>query len=176
MVEAGQFRQDLWFRLNIFPILIPPLRKRKADIPAFVHHFIQSKSRALKLPATPNLAPQAIDQLLTYDWPGNVRELENVVERALILSQGKSLSFDPLLGSPLRDGPDRPGPETGVTASLDETVASRIRQALERTGGKIHGPGGAAALLRINPNTLRSKMDKLGIPYGRQRSGKGTAL
>ena len=93
MVELGIFRQDLWFRLNIFPILIPPLRKRKTDIPAFVQHFIQRKSRALKLPAIPALAPQAIDRLMAYDWPGNIRELENLLERALDPQPGRAVDL-----------------------------------------------------------------------------------
>lgn len=87
MVKEKQFREDLWFRLNVSPIRIPSLRERRQDIPALVHHFVKRKSLELKLPNTPALARGAIDRLMAYDWPGNVRELENLVERALILSQ-----------------------------------------------------------------------------------------
>ncbi len=168
MVELGIFRQDLWFRLNIFPILIPPLRKRKTDIPAFVQHFIQRKSRALKLPAIPALAPQAIDRLMAYDWPGNIRELENLLERALILSRGGPLTFDSLLGSAPVESRGQSSLITDFPTPLDEAMSYHIRRVLQRTGGRIHGPGGAAELLCINPSTLRSKMNKLGIPYGRR--------
>jgi len=168
MVKAGRFREDLWFRLNVFPIVIPPLRKRKTDIPAFVHHFIQRKSKALKLPTPPGLAPRAIDQLMAYDWPGNVRELENVLERALILSKDSPMSFDRFLRS--RSDEAVPPIEPGDTlSSLEEAVATHIRQALLHTKGKIHGPEGAAEMLRINPSTLRSKMNKLNISYGRRK-------
>jgi formate hydrogenlyase transcriptional activator len=167
MVETGQFRQDLWFRLNIFPIVIPPLRMRKKDIPVFVDQFIQRRSRALRLPATPTLAPRAIDQLTAYDWPGNVRELENVLERALILSRGNPLTFDGLLGSQVAPSNAPSALEADLSVSLEEVVSNHIKLVLQKTGGRIHGPRGAAELLRINPSTLRSKMNKLGIPYGR---------
>jgi transcriptional regulator with PAS, ATPase and Fis domain len=81
MVKLHQFREDLWFRLNVFPIWIPPLRERKADIPALLQHFISLKARELKLPTIPTLSSGAIDPLMEYHWPGNVRELENVIER-----------------------------------------------------------------------------------------------
>ena len=99
MVRAGRFREDLWFRLNVFPIEVPPLRDRKGDIPALVQHFIERKAGELKIGETPQLAPGAIDRLMAYDWPGNVRELENLVERAMILRhRGEPLRFDELAG------------------------------------------------------------------------------
>ena len=97
MIASGRFREDLWFRLNVFPITIPPLRQRREDIPALVHHFIDRKSMELKLTERPVLAPGAIDRLIAYDWPGNVRELENMIERALIQHRGGVLSFETLL-------------------------------------------------------------------------------
>src|SRR5512136_2879197 len=97
MIASGRFREDLWFRLNVFPIMIPPLRQRKEDIPALVHHFIDRKSVELKLTEKTALAPGAVDRLIAYDWPGNVRELENIIERALIQHQGGMLSFETLL-------------------------------------------------------------------------------
>jgi transcriptional regulator with GAF, ATPase, and Fis domain len=141
MVKAGRFREDLWFRLNVFPIVIPPLRKRKVDIPAFVDHFIRKKSMVLKLPTTPALAPRAIDRLIAYDWPGNVRELENVLERALILSKGGPVTFGSFLGSPSEESASAAN-ETEVPPPLEEAVSSHIRWALQQTGGKVHGAGG----------------------------------
>jgi transcriptional regulator with GAF, ATPase, and Fis domain len=169
MVRDGRFREDLWFRLHVFPIEIPPLRDRGADIPALVHHFIERKAGELKLGETPTLAPGAIDVLRSYDWPGNVRELENVVERAMILHRGGPLRFDGLGAS--RAGQREPvrGRPAGAVAPLDDAIGDHIRRALTVCGGKIHGPGGAAELLRVNPNTLRSKMRKHGIPFARSR-------
>jgi transcriptional regulator with GAF, ATPase, and Fis domain len=171
LVKTGRFRQDLWFRLNVFPIAIPPLRKRKADIPAFVDHFIRQKSAALKLPMTPALAPRAIDRLIAYDWPGNVRELENVLERALILSKGGPVTFGPFLGPRSEEGAAA-ADETDSNLSLEETVSRHIRRVLRQTGGKVHGAGGAAELLGVNPSTLRSKMRKLEIVYQRGKKVK----
>jgi transcriptional regulator with GAF, ATPase, and Fis domain len=170
MVASGRFREDLWFRLNVFPIMIPPLRQREEDIPALVHHFIDRKSLELKLTERPVLAAGAIERLMAYDWPGNVRELENVVERALIQSRGGMLSFESLLARQVPGGPEGTR-ETGrnrVLRSLDEINAQHIRQALGMAGGKINGPGGAAQILGLNPNTLRARMNKLKIPYGRK--------
>jgi transcriptional regulator with GAF, ATPase, and Fis domain len=103
LVQQGRFREDLWFRLNVFPIAIPPLRERSADIPALVQHFIERKAGELKIGETPQLAPGAIDDLMAYVWPGNVRELENVIERSMILHRGEPLNFDDL-------GSSRPTP------------------------------------------------------------------
>jgi transcriptional regulator with GAF, ATPase, and Fis domain len=168
-VRDGRFREDLWFRLNVFPIAIPPLRDRVADIPALVHHFIERKAGELKLGDTPQIAPGAIQRLSTYRWPGNVRELENIIERAMILHRGKPLRFDGLgsAGAALPDE-ERPLLE-GDDLRLDGLVASHIRRVLDLADGKIHGPGGAGELLGVNPNTLRSKMRRLGIPFGKRR-------
>jgi transcriptional regulator with GAF, ATPase, and Fis domain len=169
-VKTGDFREDLWFRLNVFPIIIPPLRERKADIPALLQHFITLKSKKLKLPAVPAIAPGAIDILMQYHWPGNVRELQNIVERALILNRNVPINFDhlhPGLSQPkaVRELPEeRNEPEI---YKLDEVISHHIRKILSGTNGKIHGPGGAAHLLGINPSTLRNRMNKLGIRYGR---------
>jgi transcriptional regulator with GAF, ATPase, and Fis domain len=171
MVRAGRFREDLWFRLNVFPIVIPPLRERKTDIPALADHFIRRKSKELRLSAPVRLASGAIDQLTSYDWPGNIRELENVVERALILNKGGPLTLDRVLSSDRREQVD-----AGISShgeqhqTLDEAISDRIRRTLVLTNGKIHGPGGAAELLGVNPTTLRSRMRKLGIPFKRPQS------
>jgi hydrogenase-4 transcriptional activator len=170
MIASGRFREDLWFRLNVFPIMIPPLRQRREDIPALAHCFIERKSLVLKLAERPVLAPGAIDRLIAYDWPGNVRELENMIERALIQRRGGVLSFEALLPSAVAGG--REGVEdigrNRALPSLDEMAARHIRRALKMASGKINGPGGAAQILGLHPNTLRKRMNKLGIPFGRR--------
>ncbi len=141
MVNARLFRQDLFFRLNVFPIHILPLRERKADIPALVHHFVARKSRELRLPAPARLTRGAIDPLLAYSWPGNVRELENVVERALILSHGEPLSFDDLVKDRTNAAPPPVGGLQGAALNLDQVIGDHIRAVLELTDGKVHGRG-----------------------------------
>ena len=165
MVTTKQFREDLWFRLDVFPIWIPPLRERKSDIPALLQHFINLKSRELKLPRIPVLAQGAIDPLMKYDWPGNIRELANVVERALITNDDGPLDFKnvQLRGVNLTNTEQNKNPD-----GLNKVISAHIQQVLAKTNGKVHGPGGAAELLEINPNTLRNRMDKLGIAYGKK--------
>jgi DNA-binding NtrC family response regulator len=150
--------------------MIPPLRQRREDIPALVHHFIDRKSRELKLTERPVLAPGALDRLTAYDWPGNVRELENVVERALIQQRNGLLSFENPSVPQVPGGRERirEADRSRPLPSLDEINAEHIRQALQMAGGKINGPRGAAQLLGLHPNTLRKRMNKLGIPYGRK--------
>jgi len=169
LVRAGRFREDLWFRLNVFPIEVPPLRERLSDIPALVQHFVERKAADLKLGETPRLAPGAIDQLVAYRWPGNVRELENLIERAMILHRGEPLRFDDL-GAPGRATPVAAAvPAQDEVLDLNTVTARHISRVLELTGGKIHGPGGAGELLGLNPNTLRSKMRRLGISFRAHR-------
>jgi len=167
MIREGKFREDLYFRLQVFPIDIPPIRDRHGDIPSLVHHFIQKKSRELKLTSIPKLAPEAYDQLLAYHWPGNVRELENAVERAIILQRKGPLSFG-CLGS--QDVPTGPADSVSVpldSYNLDQITADHIRRVLKKMNGKVEGQKGAAKLLGINPGTLRHRMRKLGISFGR---------
>jgi transcriptional regulator with GAF, ATPase, and Fis domain len=236
LVASGQFREDLWFRLNVFPIQIPPLRSRRLDIPALVDYFIEKKARELNIHVKPSLSPVAMERLIAYEWPGNVRELENVIERELILSKGEPLTFQSIRPQPSHDtspgnaiiennisvldginahhikkvlgiiysminGPGNvrePGNVIERTPSLsagevltprsirsplhntsqdntilendvlglDEINSRHIKKVLNITDGKINGPGGAAELLKIKPSTLRSRMEKLGIPYG----------
>jgi len=168
MVKNGHFREDLWFRLNVFPIKVPPLRERTVDIPALVQHFISQKVKELKLPTIPVLAPGAIESVMNYHWPGNVRELQNIVERALILNPQGPLSFEHL-GLDTSAAAIAPAPAYVANDSyaLDEVVAQHIRHVLKITNGKINGAEGAAALLEVNPSTLRNRMKKLGINYGR---------
>jgi transcriptional regulator with GAF, ATPase, and Fis domain len=167
MVKLHKFREDLWFRLNVFPIWIPPLRERKVDIPALMQHFISLKAKELKLPAIPTLSSGAIDPLMEYHWPGNVRELENVIERALILNPTGPLTFEHLNLGQSKKTLDLQG-QTEETDNLDEIITRHIRRVLYKTRGKVHGRDGAAAVLGINPSTLRNRMKKLGIDYGRR--------
>ena len=169
MVKRRLFRDDLWFRLNVFPIAIPPLRDRKEDIPALVDHFVEKKSKELQMPLLPKLAPGAMAPLLAYAWPGNVRELENVIERALILSKGRPLTFDNIVWPEDNEEHGRLIVRKDDFSNLDDAVSKHIQQALEMTKGKIHGSAGAAKLLGINPSTLRHRMRKLRIPHGRQK-------
>ncbi len=165
MVARSAFREDLWFRLNVFPIHLPPLRERTADIPSLVQHFIQLKVKELKLTTLPRLAEDAMEQLLAYHWPGNVRELPNVVERALILNPNGPLTFRQLLPAApsATSRTSEPAPQDTPVETLDEVIVRHIRFVLDKTDGKVHGPGGAAELLDVNPSTLRNRMKKLGI-------------
>jgi transcriptional regulator with GAF, ATPase, and Fis domain len=167
MIRAGKFREDLYFRLNVFPIYIPTLRERSGDIPSLVQHFVQKKSRDLKLSAIPTLAPQAYDQLLAHHWPGNVRELENAVERSIILHREGPLSFAELGSGEGAAIPPVFAPEDKESCNLDRVTAGHIRRVLKITGGRVEGKKGAADLLGLNPGTLRHRMRKLGISFGR---------
>lgn len=164
MIATGKFREDLFFRLNVFPIHIAPLRDRTEDIPALVQQFISKKSIEMKRRRTPQLKPGELERLMAYSWPGNIRQLENVVERALILNKGEFLSFEDLhSGSTIKTSAyDNRDPKDRIT-SLDDVVSKHIQSTLEITSGKIHGKNGAAQLLGINPSTLRHRMKKLGI-------------
>ncbi len=168
MIAAKQFREDLWFRLNVFPIHIPPLRDRRSDIPDFLQHFITQKAKELNLSGIPTLAPGVIDVLMNYHWPGNVRELENIIERSLILNPSGPLSFEHII-QPKKEAVSKDQEQMDDTLTLDEMTSRYIRKVLSKTKGKIHGKGGAAELLGINANTLRNRMNKLGIDYGKSK-------
>jgi DNA-binding NtrC family response regulator len=165
MIIENRFREDLWFRINVFPIFLPPLRQRRDDIPALTRHLVQTKNKELGLSATPSIAPGALARLMKYDWPGNVRELQNVVERELILYRGGTLNFESLASDIIpKEKKPSPAQEQGIQQfKLDEAMALHIGKIIEYTNGRINGPGGAAELLGINPSTLRSRMSKLGV-------------
>lgn len=167
MVSEDKFRKDLFFRLNIFPIEIPPLRERRQDIPLFADYFIKKGSRKLGLPHIARLVPGAIDILTAYRWPGNIRELKNLVERELIISGEEPLTFAALSASDqcVAETPAE-NPEAG-SLSFDRVISAHIRKVLDMTGGRVEGPRGAARLLDVNPRTLQHRMKKLGIPFGR---------
>jgi len=167
MIKEGRFRDDLYFRLKVFPIHIPPLRERKMDIPALVQHFILKKYKEMGLKNFPVLVNNAIERLNSYDWPGNVRELENAVERALIISRGKPLRFDDLIIPAAGSNTAKLEIPNRQPVLLDEVISRHIQNVLNLTKGKVGGTGGGAELMGINPATLRHKMRKLGIPFGR---------
>ncbi|MBU1276129.1 MAG: sigma 54-interacting transcriptional regulator [Proteobacteria bacterium] len=168
MVRRGDFREDLYFRIKVFPILIPSLRERSSDIPALVQHFILRKSREMGLPGYPSMAQGEVDRLMAYQWPGNVRELENAVERALILSKGSPLRFGDLQGPVEFAPPPERDKRESMFMTFDQANAKHLRRVLASTGGRVEGPHGAARLLDVKPNTLRYRLKKLGIPYGRK--------
>ncbi len=183
MVRDGTFREDLWYRIAIFPIEIPPLRERPEDIPALATHFAL---RACERFGSRALAPTEADleALARYDWPGNVRELAAVLDRAVILGGGDRLEVAKSLGRPAPTGdgrmplagPSGPGAmaeATGPFPSLDQAMAIHIEAALARCAGRIEGAEGAARLLEINPHTLRARMRKLGIDWSRHRARDG---
>ncbi len=166
MVSKNEFREDLWYRLNVFPITIPPLRERRQDIPALVNHFVEKKSGEMGITPPPALSEGAMARLRSRDWPGNVRELENVIERELILKREGPLTFDWLESSP---APSVTADPESPPASLESVMKSHIRQTLDYCDGKVGGPGGAAEILGVHPSTLRNRMKKLGIQYGRKK-------
>ncbi len=168
MVAKGLFREDLYYRVRVFPIAIPPLRERKADIPALVQHFMRKKAKEMKLPWVPILASGVVDRLVEYSWPGNVRELENAVERALILSEGKPLRFDDLTRPKSLEEAEAPAWLQLESMRLEDVEAAHIERVMEVTGGRIEGSKGAAQLLGLNPSTLRHRLRKLKIPFGRK--------
>jgi transcriptional regulator with GAF, ATPase, and Fis domain len=180
MVQHGRFREDLWYRIAVFPIVLPPLREHPEDIPALAEHFAQRA--AVRFGLTPQLpSPQDIALLTDYTWPGNVRELIAVIDRAAILGAGKHLEVGQALGSipgvyflsPTTDQP--PPAERSLVPrciSLDAAMTQHIKATLEVTHGRIEGPHGAARLLGINPYTLRGRMRKLGIDWSRFRSAQ----
>src|SRR6266496_3016736 len=167
--KAGRFRLDLYYRLSVFPIEVPPLRERLEDIEALADHFIKQASRRLGVPR-PRLTKLLVHELQSYDWPGNVRELQNFIERGVILAKVGKLQFD----LPRRvgiDGLATPAPSLDGNAklSLDELAVRErdiVAAALRRTNWKIYGADGAAALLRIKPTTLVSKMKRLNVQKG----------
>ena len=167
MIKKGMFREDLYFRIKVFPILHPPLRERRGDIPALVQYFMHKKSLEMKLGFIPTLESKALERLMAYDWPGNVRELENAVERALILCQRKPLTFADLDSSP-HTPRELPTEKADERLTLNQVMERHIRRVLKTTRGKIEGKGGAAELLGIKPGTLRHRMRLLGIPFGRK--------
>ncbi len=189
MVDDGSFREDLWYRLSVFPLRLPSLRERREDIPALAAHFAARAGTRLGAgPLTPSR--EDLDLLLAYPWPGNVRELASVIERATILGHGRKLEVGAALGATypsqqsaplapepaLARAPDPSpalgpsfAPSLGSPSRLEDAMRDHIEQALRASHGRIEGPKGAALQLGINPHTLRSRMRKLGIAWSRYR-------
>jgi transcriptional regulator with GAF, ATPase, and Fis domain len=163
--EAGRFRLDLYYRLSVFPVELPPLRKRTEDVPLLAEHFLRQVARKLGRPA-PRLTLAAVRQLQQYPWPGNVRELQHVIERGVITAEGGRLAVElPSVTPPpprVAAGPARPD-RVLTDAEVRQLEADNIRAALERAGGKVSGPGGAAELLGLKPTTLTSRIKVLGL-------------
>jgi transcriptional regulator with GAF, ATPase, and Fis domain len=163
-VRKGRFREDLYYRLNVFPITLAPLRERKSDVPLLAAHFVERACKEFKKPLA-LLSPEALATLKAYDWPGNVRELQNVVERAVITARGGPVSFE----LPLTTG--RQDPEHGATPVAHVRTEEEVRKAeranleatLNKTRWKVYGRGGAAEMLGIKPGTLAARMKKLGL-------------
>ncbi|MFM9025828.1 MAG: sigma-54 interaction domain-containing protein [Planctomycetaceae bacterium] len=193
MVKEKTFREDLWYRINVFPIRLPTLRERLEDIPALVGHFARRAATRFGLPAV-EPSPTDLRLLATYDWPGNIRELGAVIDRAAILGGGRSLDVATALGLGLSPGKQEPGAAPRATPAATDADASgtqepdhgpaaaagpiqplaaamrrHIERALAATRGRIEGPRGAAAILEINPHTLRARMRKLGVEATRFR-------
>ena len=166
MVNNKEFRSDLFYRLHVFPVRVPPLRERPEDIPVLVRYFVRDSSRRNRREIEA-IDPHSMDALLRYHWPGNVRELQNVVERAVIVSKGPVLRVPTAeLGS---ENPPKPGPADAKSLQriLDETGRSQILNALEECNCVVAGPAGAAARLGMKRTTLQARMQKLGIRLSR---------
>jgi transcriptional regulator with GAF, ATPase, and Fis domain len=163
--EAGTFREDLYYRLNVFSIEVPPLRRRPEDVPAIAVHFVTSLSRKVNR-LEPRLTKAVLMRLQAYDWPGNVRELQNVLERALITSPGMQLHVDLPDATVSSEVVQSAGEEDDLVlteAELRLAERENLLRALRRSRWKIYGPGGAGALLGLKPTTLVSRIRKLGL-------------
>jgi transcriptional regulator with GAF, ATPase, and Fis domain len=152
-VHAGRFRADLFYRLNVFPITIPPLRERREDISLFVQAFVDEFAVAMGR-RIDDVDAGSMEALLAYDWPGNVRELRNVVERAMIMAAGPTLRIDP---------PGAAGIGPAPAADSRARARAQILQVLQETGWRVRGPHGAAARLGLKPSTLESRIKRLGL-------------
>jgi formate hydrogenlyase transcriptional activator len=158
-IEKKEFREDLYYRLNVFPIICPPLRNRKEDIPLLVKHFCQKHEGKIGKKVT-NIPAKVMDALMAYDWPGNIRELENIIERAMILSYNGSLDYGEWIPSEKISTSINNG---ASTTKLEDVEKEHIIEVLNKTGWKVSGEKGAAKILGIKPTTLEARMKKMGI-------------
>ncbi|MCA9091820.1 MAG: hydrogenase, partial [Planctomycetaceae bacterium] len=159
----GRFREDLFYRLSVFPIQLPPLRERPEDVGLLAEHFLQNAARRFGV-KPPRLTKAVVNDLQRYDWPGNVRELQHVIERAVILSRGRPLRVDLESSMPSKSTRDAQPPGSLLTeAQLRDMEKANLHRALDVAGGKVYGEGGAAELLGIKPTTLLSRMRAMKI-------------
>ncbi|HEX5397573.1 MAG TPA: sigma 54-interacting transcriptional regulator [Verrucomicrobiae bacterium] len=167
-VAAGRFREDLYYRLNVFPVQVPPLRERMEDVPLLAKHFVEVSVKKLRCPK-PRLTRAGIAKLQGYNWPGNIRELQNVIERAVIISRGGALDFDlpasqpALVPRPLAREESKTKPEFLTEAELQQRERENLLVILEKAHWKIMGRDGAAELLGVKPTTLMTRMKKMGL-------------
>jgi transcriptional regulator with GAF, ATPase, and Fis domain len=169
-VAAGRFREDLYYRLNVFPIQVPTLRERAEDIPLLARHFMELSVKDLRCPTPPRLTRAGVARLQSYDWPGNIRELQNVIERAVIISRCGPLDFDlpvaDLQPAPPRSAQPEPGgpePEFFTEPEMQRRERDNLLVVLRKTDWKIKGADGAAEHLGVKPTTLLSRMKKMGL-------------
>ena len=178
--KDGTFREDLFYRLSVFPLDVPPLKERKADIPTLAHFFLTRFAAKIGKPLD-GISKSSMQQLINYSWPGNVRELQNLIERAVILTKGPTVQIDASFGLQSDSGDsnevtpetdalpevDQAPPPTEAVPStfttLEEMERTHIRCVLESTNWVVSGKTGAASILELHPNTLRSRMQKLGL-------------
>ncbi len=156
MVKRNEFRSDLYYRLNVFPVPLPPLRARREDIPALVEHFVEIYARRMSKQID-HISPQTMSELTSYEWPGNIRELQNFIERSVILTSGN------VLESPLASLRNAVEVESLGPTTMEDAEREHIRKILEQTRWVVAGPNGAAARLGIKRSTLYFRMQKLGI-------------
>jgi formate hydrogenlyase transcriptional activator len=174
LVEAGRFRSDLFYRLNVFPLQMPPLRERRSDIPQLVALCVSRFAKRFGKKVE-GVSQETMARLMSYPWPGNIRELQNVMERAVVLSAGPTLRLDkdlvPVVASdgsletaeiPAQEARSA-APSPSRLPTLEEVERSHILAALQQADGVVDGPKGAARILDLHPNTLRHRMSKLGI-------------
>jgi formate hydrogenlyase transcriptional activator len=168
--RGGRFREDLFYRLNVFPVLLPPLRERRCDIPLLANHFLQRFARKLGRNIS-RIEPETLDRLQQYGWPGNIRDLQNTIERAAVLAQGDELKIDWELGpsepqetpAVVSVAPPLTAQESAAPLTLEQVERNYIVNVLRSTRGVIEGPNGAASRLNLKPSTARFRIRKLGI-------------
>ncbi|PWV61178.1 sigma-54 interaction domain-containing protein [Plasticicumulans acidivorans] len=171
MAQNGRFREDLWYRLSTFPIVLPPLRERREDLPALAAHCVRRAAHRFGV-AVPPILPADLARLAAYDWPGNVREFAAVIDRAILLGEGRRLDVATALGTAAASAPPAVPSAADAApplATLDAAMREHIARALAACAGRIEGPHGAAAALAINPHTLRARMRRLGLDWRRYR-------
>ncbi len=174
-VPAGRFRADLFYRLSVVPLRLPPLRERPGDIPLLVQAFVAHFRRKLAKPLH-DVSPESLRRLEAHSWPGNIRELQHVVERACVLARGRVVDIGASLLATAAATAPHTGGTTGGFVTLEEHERAYLRRVLEATGGRIEGRRGAARILDVHPSTLRSRLQRLGLAKPAWRDGAGARV